>query len=122
VAYAASLVDPANLLIGLPAYAYDWDLSALERGEDDAVGELYWTDIPDILSKSGMQIQRDTAAQSPYLTYTERGHEHEVWYEDAVSIQAKSRLVSHYGLGGLSVWALGQEDGRVWEAVSEDNT
>ena len=118
LAYATSLVDPAKLLMGLPAYAYDWDLTAsdVESG-DYSASDLYWTDIPALLAKSGAQLQRDAAAQSPWLTYTDDGHEHEVWYEDEDSIRAKSRLVSQYDLAGLSVWALGQADERFWEAA-----
>ncbi len=112
-AYAAALVEPAKLLIGLPAYAYDWNLSDTQA----AVGELYWADIPALLAKPGAQVGRDQAADSPYLTYTENGHAHIVWYEDAASIRAKAELVGRYGLGGLSVWALGQEDERFWEAA-----
>ncbi len=113
-AYAASLVDPAKLLIGLPAYAYDWDTTDLHA----EVGELKWTDIPALLAKPGAQVERDETANSPYLTYTENGHEHVVWYEDSESISAKSRLVSRYKLGGLSVWALGQEDESFWQAAA----
>ena len=118
LAYETSLVDPAKLLMGLPAYAYDWDLTASDAASGDfTAGDLYWTDIPALLEKPGVQLQRDETAQSPWLTYTEDGHEHEVWYEDVESIQAKARLVPQYNLGGLSVWALGQEDENFWEAA-----
>ena len=118
LAYETALVDPAKLLMGLPAYAYDWDLTASDAASGDFIaGDLYWTDIPALLEKPGVKIHRDAAAQSPWMTYTEDGHEHEVWYEDVESIEAKARLVPQYNLGGLSVWALGQEDKNFWEAA-----
>jgi spore germination protein len=118
-AYAVSQVDPAKLLLGLPAYAYDWDLSASDADAGDySASDLYWADIPDLLSKPGVQTYRDGAAQSPYLTYTEAGHEHVVWYEDVESIRAKVQLLAKYDLGGLAVWALGQEDESFWEAAA----
>jgi spore germination protein YaaH len=92
VAYTAGLVDPAKLLLGLPAYAYDWDLTDYKKGEDDAVSDLYWTNLPDILAKPGVKVQRDAAADSPYLIYTEDGHDHEVRYEDAASIQRQGTV------------------------------
>jgi spore germination protein YaaH len=116
-AYAAELVDPAKLLLGLPAYAYDWDLQAYTAGEADAVGELYWTDMPGLLALPGAQVGRDAAADSPVLHYSRDGHEHEVWYEDAASISAKASLVERYKLGGVAVWALGQEDESFWQAA-----
>lgn len=112
-AYTASLVDPAKLLIGLPAYAYDWDTT----DPDAEVGELKWTDIPALLARYEVQTGRDASAASPYLTYTENRHDHLVWYEDAASLLAKAALVSRYKLGGLSVWALGQEDESFWQAA-----
>lgn len=114
-AYSASLVDPAKLLIGLPAYAYDWDTTDPQA----EVGELKWTDIPALLARPGTQTGRDASVDSPYLIYTENEHEHVVWYEDAASIRSKASLVSRYKLGGLSVWALGQEDASFWQAVDD---
>ena len=118
-AYAAELVDPAKLLLGLPAYAYDWDLGAYETGEADAVADLYWTDMPELLALPGAQVGRDAAADSPFLRYSLDGDEHVVWYEDAASIRAKASLVGRYNLGGIAVWALGQENASFWQAAHE---
>jgi len=119
VAYAASLVDPAKLLIGLPAYGYDWDLT-----DSDPASWAYsatsfsWSGVPDLLAKPGTVEHWDAASRSPYVTYTERGHRHEAWFENAVSLRAKTALIAKYGLGGLSMWSLGQEDESFWSAVS----
>ena len=119
-AYAAELVDPAKLLLGLPAYAYDWDLQAYAAGKEDAVGELYWTDMPDLLALPGARVERDAAADSPMLRYRKDGREHEIWYEDTASIRAKASLVESYQLGGVAVWALGQADESFWQAALID--
>ncbi|MDK2980757.1 MAG: hypothetical protein PWQ55_1104 [Chloroflexota bacterium] len=116
-AYAAELVEPDKLLLGLPAYAYDWDLQAYADGEEDAVGELRWRDMPELLVRPDAQVKRDATADSPVLRYSQDGREHEVWYEDAASIRAKAALVERYRLGGVAVWALGQGDERFWQAV-----
>ncbi len=63
-AYAAELVDPAKLLLGLPAYAYDWNLQAFAAGAEDAVGELYWTDLAGAVPARA-QVGRDPDADSP---------------------------------------------------------
>jgi len=41
-----------------------------------------------------------------------------VWYEDTESIPLKSKLAVSYDLAGVSVFALGFENLRFWEAVS----
>jgi spore germination protein len=118
VVYTSSIVEPAKLLIGLPAYGYDWDLSAPNPdGESFAAGSFSWKDIPDLLDKPGSLPAWDPASQSPSLTYMEEGHSHVAWYENEESLHAKAALVEQYGLAGISVWSLGQEDVHFWQAV-----
>ncbi len=55
----------------------------------------------------GAEIRYDETAQSPFFNYTDsNGRRHEVWFEDARSLRAKYRLVSEYGLAGVSYWNL----------------
>jgi spore germination protein YaaH len=112
VAYAGSLVDPSKLLIGLPAYGYDWDLTA-GTGTD-----LSWTAVPALLAHRGAVSHWDAPSQSPSVTYTDSsGHSHEAWFENSQSIAAKTRLVAQHHLAGLSMWSLGQEDLSFWQAA-----
>jgi spore germination protein YaaH len=116
VAYAVSLVDPAKLLIGLPAYGYDWDLTASRPARGEYVAEAFsWSAISELLAKPGAVEHWDAAAQSPHVTYTESGKRHEAWFENAESLRAKMTLIAEYGLAGLSMWSLGQEDAAFWE-------
>jgi spore germination protein YaaH len=119
VAYAVSLVDPAKLLIGLPAYGYDWDLTDSDPASwTYSATSFSWADIPGLLAKPGAVEHWDAASRSPYVPYTDRGHRHEVWFENAESLQAKTALIAKYHLAGLSMWSLGQEDAGFWSAVS----
>jgi len=121
VAYAASLVDPAKLLIGLPAYGYDWDLTDSDpESWTYSATSFSWSGvaasgIAALLAKPGVVEHWDAASRSPYVTYTERGHRHEAWFENAASLRAKTGLIAEYGLAGLSMWSLGQEDAAFWE-------
>jgi spore germination protein YaaH len=118
--YTTSVVDPAKLLIGLPAYGYDWDLSSLnvENGSY-AVSDISWKDFPLLLTKPDAQAGWDTSSQSPFVTYMENGNEHVAWFENEESIRIKVNLVQKYNLAGVSMWALGKEDERFWQAVEE---
>ncbi|MBO5072925.1 MAG: glycoside hydrolase, partial [Eubacterium sp.] len=51
-------------------------------------------------------IQFDETAQSPYFTYIRDGKEHEVWFEDVRSLQAKFNLLKEYDLKGIGVWQI----------------
>lgn len=120
VVYASSLVDPSRLLIGLPAYGYDWDLTASDKTKKTySASDFPWTDVPALLAKSTSVAQWDAGSQSPFLTYTENGHDHIAWYESAGSIQAKTKLIPKYNLAGFSMWSLGQEDQSFWQAAIE---
>jgi spore germination protein YaaH len=124
VAHAVLLVDPAKLLIGLPAYGYDWDLTDSDPASwTYSATSFSWSGIaasgiPALLAKPGAVAHWDAASQSPYVTYTKRGHRHEAWFENATSLRAKTALIAEYGLAGLSMWSLGQEDESFWSAVS----
>jgi spore germination protein YaaH len=116
VAYAVSLVDPAKLLIGLPAYGYDWDLTDSDPASwTYSATSFSWSGVPGLLAKPGAVEHWDAASRSPHVTYTEHGHQHEAWFENAASLRAKTALIAEYGLAGLSMWSLGQEDAAFWE-------
>lgn len=118
LAYAVSAVDPSKLLIGLPAYGYNWNLTGSDPENGIyAATSFAWKDIPDLTGKPGAQTFWDEDAQSPYVTYTEDGDEHVAWFENERSIRAKTALVKTYHLAGLSVWALGLEDETFWQAA-----
>lgn len=118
--YTTAIVDPAKLLIGLPAYGYDWDLSASDpQNETYSAESFYWIDIPALLEKPGAELHWDEDSQSPWLTFEQDGHEHQAWFENPDSIRIKTALVSKYHLAGLSMWSLGQEDVSFWQAVVE---
>jgi len=110
--YAVSRIDKGKVLLGLPAYGYDWDLT-------DSTGvQVDWKDSAALVAATGAVPQRDAASESEHFQYTAGdGSMHEVWYEDAQGIQDKTHLAVTLDLGGVSMWALGFEDDDFWDAV-----
>ncbi|HEY2509725.1 MAG TPA: glycosyl hydrolase family 18 protein, partial [Polyangiaceae bacterium] len=117
--YATSVVSPAKLLLGLPNYGYDWDISASNFGAQKYVGtQVAWKDIPALLAKPGVTSVWDAPTSSPHFAYVATdGHAHEVWYENVQSIDAKVSLGASFGVGGIAVSALGNEDASFWQAA-----
>jgi spore germination protein len=110
--YAISQMPADKLLLGLPAYGYDWDVTA---GTGVAVE---WKDMPALLASTQAVAQWDAVTDSAHIDYTDsNGHSHEVWYETALGIQIKSAFAVSLGLKGVSMWALGMEDASFWSAV-----
>lgn len=120
VAYAITVVPKSKILIGLPAYGYDWDLTASTPSSSTYVGSsISWTGFAAVLATAGAVTHWDAATSSPYVDYTTSdGHEHELWYENAESITAKTKLVPMNGIAGYSMWSLGQEDESFWKAAA----
>jgi spore germination protein YaaH len=43
--------------------------------------------------------------------------DHEVWIENAASVQARLGLAARYGIAGVAFWRLGQEDPAAWPVI-----
>lgn len=112
VVFAASVVAPSKLSLGIPAYGYDWNLTA-KTGV-----QVFWKNIPALIAKAGATPQWDSASSSPFFTYhAADGSSHVVWYEDEKSIPLKSALAVSHKLAGVSAFALGYDDLTFWKAV-----
>ncbi|MBQ7935769.1 MAG: LysM peptidoglycan-binding domain-containing protein [Clostridia bacterium] len=100
--FAVGEIPPEKILMGLPNYGYDWRLPYEQGRPARSIGNY---EAVALARKYGAEIQFDEMAQSPWFRYYDRrGQQHEVWYEDARSYQAKLGLVRSLGLGGVSIW------------------
>ncbi|GMQ58891.1 glycoside hydrolase family 18 protein [Vallitalea sediminicola] len=119
VEYALSHVPNEKIMMGIPLYGYDWTLPFVEGGKfAKAIG---FKDGAQLAKKYNRQIQFDEKSQSPFFRYIdEEGKEHEVWFEDARSLQAKFDLVKELGLRGFFYWVLAREAPQNWELVEEN--
>ncbi len=104
IEYALTEIPPEKIDLGIPNYGYDWPLP-FERGitEAETIGNQQALQIA---SEYGAQILYDESAQAPYFFYQRNGVEHEVWFEDVRSLQAKLELVEEYGFRGIGIWNL----------------
>jgi spore germination protein YaaH/N-acetylmuramoyl-L-alanine amidase len=104
--YAASLIPPKKLLLGVAGYGYDWSSAgtvSATAGEAMALASRY-----------GATIAWDDVAQEPHFSYTRSGVKHAVWFENSYACSRKMRLARDAGLGGIALWSIGQEDARFW--------
>ncbi|HEX9015270.1 MAG TPA: glycosyl hydrolase family 18 protein [Chloroflexota bacterium] len=109
VAYAVSRIPAQKVLLGVPLYGYDWDVTS---GPPAKV--VRYPDSIALASQYGASIQYDPVQGSAHFSYYANGHSHEVWFEDRSTTQARLTLVARYGLAGFAGWRLGQEDPAVW--------
>lgn len=102
VEYAVSEISPSKIYMGMPNYGYDWTLPYI-KGESRAES-ISNVEAVDRAFENNAEIMFDNTAQSPFYNYRKDGKGHEVWFEDAKSIDAKVKLAMEYNLAGLSYW------------------
>lgn len=118
VEYAVSVIPPSKIMLGIPNYGYDWPLP-YEEGvtEAESIGNV---EAMRRAIQNNVPIRFDETAQSPYYRYVAEEVEHEVWFEDVRSLQAKFDLIKEFELRGATYWQLMQWFRANW-LLLEDN-
>ncbi|QPQ29700.1 LysM peptidoglycan-binding domain-containing protein [Lysinibacillus sp. JNUCC 51] len=118
VEYALSVIPANKIFLGFEIYARDWLLPHVKGQEAETFSSQ---EAINRAIKHGATIQYDRTAQSPYFRYVdEQGKNHEVWFEDARSAQAKFDMTKEYNLRGISYWALGFPFPQNWALLNND--
>jgi spore germination protein len=106
VEYALTEIPASKIDLGIPNYGYDWPLPYV-RGTTRAqtIGNVQAVRIA---IEQNAAILFDETAASPYFHYWFEGVEHEVWFEDVRSLQAKFDLIKEYQLRGCGYWQIMQ--------------
>jgi len=121
VEYAVTEIPPEKILLGQNLYGYNWTLPFVEGGPGaTAVSPQRAIEIA---REENAAIQYDEEAQAPFFRYTNsEGVEHEVWFEDARSIQAKFNLIREFNLLGIAYWKLGLAFPQNWLLLNDQFT
>ncbi len=110
--FAVSQIPRGKILMGIPNYGYDWTLPYQQGRAARVVSNV---GAVQLAQREGAFIEFDEEAQTPFFTYyDDAGRQHEVWFEDARSINAKLRLANRYQLQGVSYWTIGQYFPQNW--------
>jgi spore germination protein len=109
MAYAVTELAPEKLILGVPFYGYDWNVT-----KGPPARALRFRDTRELMDRTGATPTIHREQGSAMFEYTVGGERHEVWYEDSRSLAPKLNLVQKYKLRGVGAWRLGQEDPRAW--------
>ena len=111
--YAVSVVPREKIMMGMPLYGYDWTLPYVPGGK--FARSISPQRALELALRYGVSINYDQTSQAPWFRYTdEQGKQHEVWFEDARSMQAKFDLVKELGIRGFYYWVLGNDFPQNW--------
>ena len=117
VRFAVSQIPPEKIFMGIPNYGYDWTMPYI-KGQSRA-RSLGNVQAVEQAVQVGAPIRFDAEAQSPHYNYWRERAEHEVWFEDARSIQAKLALAGEYRLRGVSVWNIMRYFPQLWLVLNQ---
>ena len=118
--YAVSEIPSRKILMGQNLYGYDWTLPFVQGTTARAISPQQAINLA---RRYNVPISYDNDAQAPYFKYRDNeGKEHEVWFEDARSIQAKFNLIKELNLRGMSYWKLGLSFPQNWLLIENNFT
>ncbi|PKR82734.1 LysM peptidoglycan-binding domain-containing protein [Heyndrickxia camelliae] len=113
--YAVTAIPREKILMGVPLYGRDWKIPWVQGTFAKTVSSK---EAVNLAKKYGAAISYNTTYQSPFFRYTDTSRQkHEVWFEDARSIQAKYDLVKEYNLLGIGYWVLGPSFPQNWQVL-----
>jgi spore germination protein len=117
IEYALTEMPASKIMMGQNLYGYDWTLPFEPGTTAKAVSPQQAIEIA---AANNVSIQYDQDAQAPFFRYTAEGKDHEVWFEDARSIQAKFDLMKELKLRGMSYWKLGLSFPQNWLLITDN--
>lgn len=122
-----SKVPSQKLLLGVPFYGYDWPTKNDERGS----AVISSTEGPKVSSyarsvetaqKNNSLINFDHDSKSVWFSYFDKQNHtwRQVWFENERSLGLKFDLVNRTNLGGIAIFALGDDSREakpLWDEV-----
>lgn len=121
--FATSQIPPQKLVMGLGNYGYDWSapLTALDTWQGTGISFEQATtmsttqNIP-VIRRTGIDERGYDIGTIPTFSYTDsQGRQHQVWFEDAASLQDKLNTISAYNIKGVMFWSVGAGDPSLWQ-------
>jgi spore germination protein YaaH len=120
VRYILSLgVPPSKISLGLPSYSQWWYAAYdVESGAHVDSRGINHEEAISLLRKKGVESRWDDQQKEAFGVWEENGVNQFLSLSDVRSFAARVALRDKYKLRGYSVWVLGFEDPKVWDATS----
>ncbi len=106
----AAAAGTDKLVAGFGVYGYDWTSGS------SGASILGFSDAMALAGRMhGGAVEFDAAALNPTFNYRDiDGAQHEVWFQDAITVANQLTLTRATGARGAAMWQLGSEDPSIW--------
>lgn len=106
-------IPKEKMVLGVPFYGRYW--TETDKGK----GILYPAAM-DLITKNNATVVYDAKHKTMKTEFRDQksGKNYQIWFENAETLQERIGLVEKYQLRGWGAWHLGQEDTRIWTALS----
>jgi len=110
--YTLTRVPKEKVVAAVSVFGFDFNLTT---GRNSYVTYEMAVNLANRYNKD---IIFDERTQTPMFAYRDQqGNNHEVWFENARSINAKIQLAWELGIRGIALWRLGMEDPAIWSML-----
>lgn len=112
--YAQTTIDPKKLVVGLGNYGYDWQAPSAS-GQSwtgtavsfDQAMALAKQEKATVIRSTGIDDRGYDIGSVANFSYVDsQNRQHQVWFEDNASIQAKIALIEQYKTDGVIFWSV----------------
>lgn len=109
LSYGKTKISANKILLGIHFYGYDWIGTS---GTDKTYNE-----VQAIIAAHGPSVAMSGETEK-YFTYND-GSDHTVYFADRDVVAPRVNLVNSYGIGGIGIWRIGQEDSENWQKIDQ---
>lgn len=110
--YATSVIPREKVVLGVPFYGYDWP----EKGRARSVNHK---SVTKIIEEKKPTIRWDNVAKSHWFEYQDGDVKRTVYYETPLSMKHRIALAQEFGVAGISIWCLGNENPEFWKLLAD---
>jgi hypothetical protein len=112
--YAQTTIDPKKLVVGLGDYGYDWQ-APTTSGQSwkgtaisfDQAMALANREKATVIRSTGIDDRGYDIGSVANFSYVDsQNRQHQVWFEDNASIEAKIALINQYKINGVIFWSV----------------
>lgn len=119
IQYTLHYVPANKISLGIPTYSGYWYIRNRSHGKISVnLDDISYKQAESILKKVNATLHWDNDNKINYAFYQRDWLNEYLFVENEKSFKAKMALAKNYGLRGISVFNIGNEDPKIWSAVT----